>query len=83
MEQSSSKPITVEVRFAEDGTVWPHRLTWQGQNLPVTGVGRQWTDKAGRHVLVMTPGNRVFELLLDRASLCWRVVQSPNAFWTS
>jgi hypothetical protein len=34
-------------------------------------------DDAGRHLLVMAPGDRAFELLLRRSDLTWRVVSVP------
>jgi hypothetical protein len=70
--------IGVELRFEADGTVRPQRFSWGGGWLSVSDVGRQWVDEAGRHVLVMIGGRRVFELLLERERLTWRVVRAPE-----
>ncbi len=67
-------PTEVEVRFARDGRPHPLSFTWEGKRIPVTAVGRTWLDEAGRHVLVMVGGDRVFELLLRGSDLAWRVV---------
>jgi hypothetical protein len=67
-------PTEVEVRFAKDGRPHPLSFAWEGERIPVTAVGRTWLDEAGRHVLVMVGGDRVFELLLRRSDLAWRVV---------
>ena len=67
----------VEVRFDESGRPGVRNFTWGGKRLPVTAVGRTWLDDAGRHLLVMAPGDRAFELLLRRSDLTWRVVSIP------
>jgi hypothetical protein len=67
-------PTEAEVSFAEDGRPHPLNFAWEGRRLRVTAVGRTWLDEAGRHVLVMVGGDRVFELLLRRSDLTWRVV---------
>jgi hypothetical protein len=71
-------PTEVEVRFEQDGRPYPLSFTWEGERLRVTSVGRTWLDDAGRHLLVMTMGDRVFELLLRRSDLAWRVVGVPE-----
>ncbi len=71
-----NQPTAVEVHFDAGGAVRPRRFTWQGAWQEVTDVGRQWTDAAGRHVLVMTAGQQTFELLLARESLTWRVARA-------
>lgn len=74
----------VNVRFAEDGTPQVISFTWERQRLTVTAGGRTWLDDAGRHVLVMVPGDRVFELLLRRSDLMWCVVgvsSRPSRFF--
>jgi hypothetical protein len=72
------EPTGVDAHFEADGTVRPRRFTWQGTRLDVSDVGRQWMDKAGRHVLVMVADQRAFELLLEQKSLTWRVVRAPD-----
>lgn len=73
----------VEARFDQDGRPHPLSFTWEGERLRVTAAGRTWLDDAGRHLLVMTRGDRVFELLLRRSDLAWRVVgvsERPSHF---
>jgi hypothetical protein len=52
-------------------------FTWRSKRLPVTGSGRTWRDEAGRHFLVMAPGDAVFELCLDDAG-AWQVLRAPD-----
>jgi hypothetical protein len=73
-----NEPAAVETRFKVDGTVHPRRFTWGQRWLDVSDVGRQWLDVDGRHVLVMVAERRTFELLLEQASLAWRVVRAPD-----
>ena len=72
------EPTAVEARFDEDGTVYPRRFTINESWLNVSDVGRQWTDDAGRHVLVMVAGRQTYELVLRRQSLTWWVVRAPD-----
>jgi hypothetical protein len=68
------RPTRVEVVFDEGGRPQVRMFAWNGKMLPVISLGRTWLDEVGRHVLVMAAGERVFELLLRRSDLCWRVV---------
>jgi hypothetical protein len=72
------EPTAVETRFDDDGTVHPRRFTWDQRWLDVSDVGRQWTDEAGRHVLVMVGGRQTYELVLRYDSLTWWVVRAPE-----
>jgi hypothetical protein len=73
-----SQATEVEARFGEDGQITVLGFTWQGRRLPATGAGRQWSAADGLHFLVMTPGERVFELAYQPASGLWRVVRGPE-----
>lgn len=72
-----AQSTAVEARFDERGTVTPLSFTWRERRLPVTAVGRRWTDEAeGRpmlHILVMSPSDEVFELCLDLHACRWEV----------
>lgn len=68
----------VDVRFEEDGSVRPRRFKWDQTWMDVLDVGRQWVDTQGRHVLVMVPGQLVFELLMVRETLTWHVARAPD-----
>jgi hypothetical protein len=55
--------IDVTARFDSQGNISPLSFTWQGQTYPVGSTGRRWEDAEGKHVLVMVPGEKVFELV--------------------
>lgn len=61
--------IAVECTFSPEG-IRVHRIRPADRWLPVE-QGRQWVDEAGRHVLVMVPGQQAQELLLRRETLSW------------
>jgi hypothetical protein len=65
-------PTEVEVRFGEDGKITVLSFTWRGRRLPATSMGREWEAEAGHHFLVMTTGERVFELVYESAGARWR-----------
>ena len=67
---------TVEARFDDSGRITVLSFTWQGRKRPVISHGRQWQAADGRHLLVMTPGERVFELVYAAGS--WRVARGPR-----
>lgn len=68
-------PVGVDCRFAADGTVDVRRVYLDGAWQAV-GQGRQWVDRAGRHVMVMLPGDRARELLLRSDTLTWELKQA-------
>jgi hypothetical protein len=67
------EPVAAEVGFEVDGRPTVRRFRWQGQDTLVTATGRSWVDDDGRHVLVMGPDQRAYELLLRREDLIWYV----------
>ena len=71
------EPTEVEVRVDADGQATPLAFTWRGQRMSVIGVGRCWVEADGGHILVMTPGERVFELL-HLSDGRWEVVRAPD-----
>jgi hypothetical protein len=72
-----AEPIEVEVRVDADGRATPRAFTWRGQRMSVVGVGRRWVEADGEHTLVMTPGERVFELLRLPDGR-WGIVRAPD-----
>lgn len=64
---------TVEVlaRFDTQGKVTPMNFTWNGHTYPIESTGRCWQDVRGKHILVMVPGERVFELLFNVQEGLW------------
>jgi hypothetical protein len=67
------EPVAVEVSFKPDGAPVVRRFRWQDRDIAVTATGRTWVDEEGRHVLVMGPDQRAYELLLSREDLTWYV----------
>lgn len=76
---TSSTIVTVEARFEKLGQPVPLAFKWQGRLLSVTSIGRTWSTGQGKqvihHYMVSTPGEAVFELTFEPATLCWRVVK--------
>jgi hypothetical protein len=68
-------PTEVEARFGADGQITVLSFTWRGRKLPVLGEGRQWGAEDGFHFLVMTTGERIFELAYHSVSGLWNVVK--------
>jgi hypothetical protein len=64
-------PIEVTAHFDTEGNIRPLEFTWNGQTYPIESTGRNWDDLDGRHILVMIPGGRVFELNFSPNSSVW------------
>ncbi len=56
--------IEVTARFGPQGEITPLILHQRSKTIPVTGVGRRWSDPQGVHILVMVPGEQIYELLV-------------------
>lgn len=65
------EPLEVTAKFDEDGKITPLRFTWKGKDYLVETTGRHWEDSDGVHILVMVPGERIFELVFDAAQVRW------------
>lgn len=65
------EPVEVTARFSGRGELIPINFTWQGVTYPVDSTGRRWQDDKGQHILVMVPGERVFELLFVTGEMRW------------
>lgn len=63
--------IEVDARFSQDGEVLPLRFTWRGDTYPVDSTGRRWKDDRGHHILVMTLGEQVYELVFVPTETRW------------
>jgi hypothetical protein len=66
-------PIEVTARFGLDGQIHPLRFIWKDQVYPIESTGRRWTDEAGLHLLVLTPGGMTFELCFAPPEARWFV----------
>jgi len=76
---TSGTIVTVEARFEKPGNPVPLAFKWQGRLLSVASIGHTWSTGQGKqvihHYMVSTPGEAVFELTFEPATLCWRVVK--------
>ena len=75
-----SEPTEVEARFGANGKITVLSFTWRERRLPVLSEGRQWGAPTGDgfHFLVMTTGERIFELVYHSVSGLWQVVKAPE-----
>ncbi len=73
--------IEVTARFDLDGKITPLRFVWRGQSYQVSATGRQWQQAGEWHVLVMVPGEQVYELVFDPGQRCWYMARSPTERW--
>ena len=65
------EPVHVECTFTPAG-VHVRRIQRAG-GWQAVEQGRQWLDEAGRHLLIMIPGEPAQELLLRRETLSWEL----------
>lgn len=70
--------VEVTARFDAKGKVTPINFVWQRRSYRVDSVGRQWDGKDGRHIMVMTPGNRAHHLLFVIETGNWYLVRGGN-----
>lgn len=70
---------SVEARFEADGTICPLAFVWKGRTMRITDWGRQWEKGGYRHFLVMTMGDRIWELRFMPATLKWTVHSRSQA----
>lgn len=68
--------VAVEAQFLPDGEIRPTAFTWRGRRWSVVGLGRQWDEADGRHVLIITPDGSRFELCLTSARTNWRLLRA-------
>jgi hypothetical protein len=68
--------VTVEAHLLPNGKVQPIAFTWRGRRWQVSGLGRQWDDADGRHVLVTTPDQSRFELCLASDQGSWQLLRA-------
>jgi hypothetical protein len=65
------EPVEVTARFDPQGAITPLSIIRDQKTIPVTGVGRRWSDSQGVHILVMVPGGLIYELLFANAQNRW------------
>jgi hypothetical protein len=64
---------SVDARFETDGTIRPLAFVWKEQSMRITDWGRQWKKEGTYHFLVMTVGDRIWELRFMPFSLEWSI----------
>lgn len=74
-------PSVVITDFYPPADIIPVSLSWGGEMLEIIDIGRFWEDELGKHFLVMTPGDKIFELVLNSKNFSWllRPVSGFNA----
>jgi hypothetical protein len=68
--------IEVTARFDSAGKITPVEFRWQGRVFPVDSTGRRWEDERGKHILVMIPGGRVYELIFEPQEGRWYLLRT-------
>ncbi len=71
--------IEVTARFDAQGKIVPLSFVWERRTYRVDSVGRRWEGKDGRHILVMTPGNRTHHLLFMPDRSRWYLVWGDDS----
>jgi hypothetical protein len=72
------EPIEIELHVSATGQVQPLRFTWRGRQYIVTGQGRTTPQGDNHYFLVMTTGERIFELRWHVADNCWFLARAPG-----
>jgi hypothetical protein len=70
---SGDDPLAVETRLLEGGKLEPTAFQWRGQRWTITGLGREWDEPDGRHMLVLVSDGSRFELCLTSDGSSWRL----------
>ena len=65
------EPIEVTAQFRIDGQIVPLRFVLNGKTFPIESIGRNWQAEDGVHILVMIPGGKVVELILNLSQGRW------------
>jgi hypothetical protein len=73
--------IEVIAMFAPDGKINPLRFRWQDGLYKVDSAGRRWQEEDGCHILVMTAGGQMFELLFSAPDSRWYLVRCGPDHW--
>ncbi len=67
--------VTVEARFAPDGTVVPLAVEWGGRRCAVAAVGRCWEEGGRQCFDIQLDTEETLLLCLELRSLRWYVVR--------
>jgi hypothetical protein len=69
--------VEVTARWDTQGEITPLSFSWQGRTYPVVSIGRRWRDEAGQHILCMTAGDQIFELVFHATQEHWLMTFHP------
>jgi len=72
--------IHVEARFRDDGEILPLAFVWEERRFAIFALGRQWQKGLSHHFLVMTSGEKVFEITYNVDEGNWHMGRSPAEF---
>ncbi len=75
------QPIEATAVFSPEGKITPLKFRWHDQLYQVESTGRRWQEADGCHILVMTGGGQMFELLFSAAESRWFLVRSGPDPW--
>ena len=65
--------VLVTTKSDAANEITPRRVVWRRQSYSIVGVGRQWDEEEGRHILVEAADGTRFELQLRRDDFTWRL----------
>jgi hypothetical protein len=69
--------IEVSNQYDDQGQPIPLQFTWQRQVYRVEEVGRRWQEAGDLHILGMTSGSQVYELVFRPAQIEWFLGHRP------
>lgn len=73
-----NEPVEVTAHFDGQGKVYPVRMVYRGQAYVIDSVGRRHQADDGLHILVMTDGWRVWDLVYNPGESRWYVHRRPG-----
>ena len=73
-----NRPAAVLVHFDFQGEPKVQKIWWDLGCVDVITGGKTWIEEQGRKVQVRDAAGNLYELLLQRSDLTWRVVAAPS-----
>jgi hypothetical protein len=70
------EPVEVTAHFDPQGKIIPLRFIWKGRSYLVESTGRRWNGVDGQHILTMTGGGEMFELVFSPGEVRWYLGQA-------
>jgi hypothetical protein len=63
--------VEVTARFDPQGEITPLTIIKDHKEIPISGIGRRWSDARGVHILVMVPGEQIYDLFFASSENRW------------